>query len=255
MKKIVLVSGGFDPCHSGHIAYFKEARKLGDLLVVGLNSDSWLTRKKGRPFMPFEERAAILEELTSVDSVICFDDSDNSACDAIKRVQEMYPDAEIQFANGGDRTYTNTPEMDKYGKCNRVRFHWGVGGEDKRNSSSWILKDWKTAKTERPWGWYRVLDERPGYKVKELVVNPGASLSDQRHFLRSEKWLVVEGKISIDTEWLSNKNTITLSTYNSCYTIGKEVWHRAYNTTDKPCYIIEVQQGAECVEEDIERRD
>ena len=83
MSNVVLVSGGFDPLHSGHIAYFKEAKKLGSKLVVALNSDEWLTRKKGRPFMPFEERAAIVKELKVVDEVIGFDDSDDSACQAI----------------------------------------------------------------------------------------------------------------------------------------------------------------------------
>ena len=83
MERIVLVTGGFDPLHSGHIAYFKEARKLGDKLIVGLNSDEWLTRKKGRPFMPFHERCNIIEELACVDQVIGFNDEDDTACNAI----------------------------------------------------------------------------------------------------------------------------------------------------------------------------
>ena len=67
---VVLVTGGFDPLHSGHLAYFEEAKKLGDKLIVGVNSDDWLTRKKGRPFMPFLERVAIIEEMGIVDKVI-----------------------------------------------------------------------------------------------------------------------------------------------------------------------------------------
>jgi D-beta-D-heptose 7-phosphate kinase/D-beta-D-heptose 1-phosphate adenosyltransferase len=77
--RIVLVTGGFDPLHSGHIAYFKEAKKLGSKLVVGLNSDEWLTRKKGRPFLTIDERRTIVEALELVDSVITFDDSNGSA--------------------------------------------------------------------------------------------------------------------------------------------------------------------------------
>ena len=81
---VVLVTGGFDPLHSGHIEYFKAAKKLRQMnLIVGVNSDEWLTRKKGRPFMPFEERIAIIKELTCVDKVIGFDDSDDTACHAI----------------------------------------------------------------------------------------------------------------------------------------------------------------------------
>ena len=74
--KIALVTGGFDPIHSGHIQYLKAAATYADYLIVGLNSDEWLTRKKGRPFMPFEEREAILNELLVVDKVISFDDED-----------------------------------------------------------------------------------------------------------------------------------------------------------------------------------
>ena len=69
---VVLVTGGFDPLHSGHIAYFKAAKSLGDKLIVGLNSDEWLTRKKGKPFMPFNERIEIINELSVVDEVISF---------------------------------------------------------------------------------------------------------------------------------------------------------------------------------------
>src|SRR6056300_1143059 len=107
--KVVLVTGGFDPLHSGHIEYFKAARELGDYLVVGVNSDAWLTRKKGRPFMPFEERVAIIKELAVVDKVIGFDDSDDSACQAIFHTMSTNTGT-IVFANGGDRTNTTTPE-------------------------------------------------------------------------------------------------------------------------------------------------
>jgi D-beta-D-heptose 7-phosphate kinase/D-beta-D-heptose 1-phosphate adenosyltransferase len=141
MRKIVLVTGGFDPIHSGHISYFKEAAKLGDWLVVGLNSDAWLTRKKGKPFMPYSEREIVISELRCVDEVIMFDDSDNSAKDAIQKLLWYYEDAMIVFANGGDRGRDNIPEMDL--QSDRVAFVFGVGGNDKKNSSSWILKKWK----------------------------------------------------------------------------------------------------------------
>ena len=97
----VLVSGGFDPLHSGHIAYFKQAAKLGSKLVVALNSDEWLTRKKGRPFMTFEERKSVIENLSCVDRVIGFNDKDGSACHAIYQLLNMTPDNKIIFARGG----------------------------------------------------------------------------------------------------------------------------------------------------------
>jgi D-beta-D-heptose 7-phosphate kinase/D-beta-D-heptose 1-phosphate adenosyltransferase len=99
--KIVIVTGGFDPIHSGHIAYFEAAKKLGDRLVVGINSDAWLTRKKGRPFMPASERRAIIENLRMVDKVIEFDDADGTAIDAIRVARAHYtvPNSKFIFAN------------------------------------------------------------------------------------------------------------------------------------------------------------
>ena len=146
--KVVIVTGGFDPLHSGHIAYFKAARTLGDRLIVGLNSDEWLVRKKGRPFMPLQERLSIVGNLSIVDEVVVYNDDDGSSCDAIRVVKSRYPDSDIVFANGGDRTRDNIPEM----VFDDVEFVFGVGGEDKKNSSSWILEDWKKPRTQREIG-------------------------------------------------------------------------------------------------------
>ena len=186
MSKVVLGTGGFDPLHSGHIAYFKAARELGDHLVVGVNSDEWLKRKKGRPFMPIQERASIIEALDCVDEVIAFDDSDNTACAAIMQVLSTKGTSwDLVFANGGDRTDTTTPEYETYGNRKDVHFSFGVGGEDKKNSSSWILNEWSQPTTERAWGRYTVLDNGDGWATKKLAFDVGKSLSDQRHFHRS----------------------------------------------------------------------
>jgi D-beta-D-heptose 7-phosphate kinase/D-beta-D-heptose 1-phosphate adenosyltransferase len=139
---IVLVTGGFDPIHKGHIAYFNAAKKLGDILIVGMNSDSWLSRKKGKPFMPIDERITIVQNLKMVDEVILFDDTDGSAKEAIKNVRTLFPNDLIIFANGGDRVESNTLELNL--KDENLKFVWGVGGTDKINSSSWILNKWKT---------------------------------------------------------------------------------------------------------------
>ena len=138
MKTIVLITGGFDPLHSGHIAYFKAAKKLGDILVVGINSDAWLTRKKGVPFMPYSERAEIVCNIIGVDEVINFNDDDGSAKHAISMVRQSYPTDKIIFANGGDRTNDNIPEMNI--NDDNLQFAFGVGGFNKANSSSWILQ-------------------------------------------------------------------------------------------------------------------
>ena len=155
--KIVLVTGGFDPLHSGHIEYFNAAKELGDKLIVGINSDEWLARKKGQPFMPWKERAAIVANLQVIDRVINFDDSDNSAKDAIRKARSIFPNHEIIFANGGDRTKDNIPEMELLNEYLNLRFVFAVGGENKLNSSSWILREWKQPKTLRQWGYYRYI--------------------------------------------------------------------------------------------------
>ena len=258
MERIVLVTGGFDPLHSGHIAYFKEAKKLGTKLIVGVNSDEWLTRKKGRPFMSFEERCAIIKELSVVDQVIGFNDTDDSACHAIFQTLSTHSSGtKLIFANGGDRTDTTTPEYATYGDYPHVDFAFGVGGEDKKNSSSWILDEWKNPKTIREWGWYRVLDDQPdkGYKVKELVILPGKSLSDQRHHYRSECWYVTQGQVSMAIQIDGDpQQGFELPALTNSYNIGSNIWHKAMNNQDVPAHVIERQFREKCIEEDIERR-
>jgi cytidyltransferase-like protein len=250
--KIVLVTGGFDPLHSGHIEYFNAARELGDKLIVGLNSDAWLERKKGRAFMSWEERSTIISAMHIVDRVISFDDDDGTATDAIRKTKDIFTNHEIVFANGGDRTATNIPEM----LVTDVLFKFGVGGTNKLNSSSWILDEWKAPKTERPWGYYRVLHEVPGTKVKELTVNPGCSLSLQRHTYRHEFWHVTSGKCAVEQRMPGGYllPTIELSTHSQV-AIPVNDWHRIYNPFTEPCKIVEIQYGESCEESDIERQD
>ena len=251
INKIVLVTGGFDPLHSGHIEYFKAARALGNILVVGVNSDAWLERKKGRAFMPSTERIAIIQNLKMVDHCILFDDNDNSAREAIRNVKMLYPNSHIIFANGGDRTKENIPEMTE----KDVEFAFSVGGENKLNSSSWILEEWKAPKTIRSWGYYRVLHDVSGAKVKELTINPGASLSMQRHLYRSEDWLVTEGRCTVrQYERVSGQPIEQQINRHQRLHVCVEAWHQLSNPFSEPCRIVEIQYGARCSEEDIERR-
>ena len=253
MKKIVLITGGFDPIHSGHISYFKAAKQLGDILVVGVNSDAWLTRKKGAPFMPYMERANIVRNIVGVDFVIDFNDNDGSAKHAIQMVRQSYPQDKIIFANGGDRTDKNIPEMDL--KDDNLEFHFGVGGFNKANSSSWILQEWKAPKTERPWGYYRILHEVPGMKVKELTVNPKQSLSMQRHQYRSEYWIVSEGEAMVNRMMESGYTMPSVHlTPHVEYRVPRYEWHQLTNPYDVPVKVVEIQYGEKCIEEDIERK-
>jgi cytidyltransferase-like protein len=253
MNTIVVVSGGFDPVHSGHIRLIKAARLLGDQLIVGINSDEWLARKKGRAFMPWTERLCVLNNLQQVDEVYTFDDADGSARHFIQQVRAHYPRAELIFANGGDRTDQNIPEMDVVDS--NLKFAFGVGGFDKANSSSWILQEWRAPKTERPWGYYRVLHEVPGMKVKELTVNPGSSLSMQRHWKRAEYWIVSEGQCVLNSQmdggYRMPSKTLTI---HQSHKIHVAEWHQLTNPFDVPCRVVEIQYGSNCVEEDIERR-
>jgi len=255
--KIILVSGGFDPLHSGHIKYFQAAKALGDRLVVGVNSDAWLERKKGRAFMPVKERAEIIRNLRCVDAVVAFDneyDVDGTCKQFVKDSCRNYEEDEVVFANGGDRTEINIPEMNV--SAENLSFEFGVGGEDKVNSSSWILSNWKAPKTKRPWGYYRVLHEDSGVKVKELSVEPGKQLSMQKHFHRSEYWLVSEGEATIEYQQNAKWTTEIATKKNKFEDIKIPVgtWHRLSNHTEHPLKIIEIQYGDICEESDIVRR-
>lgn len=244
----------FDPLHSGHISYLKEAKKLGDKLVVGLNSDEWLTHKKGKPFLNYYERRTIVEALEVVDCIVEFNDDDGTACDAIEQVLRNTED-DVVFANGGDRNNTTTPEYQKYQNHPNVEFAFGVGGEYKKNSSSWLLNKWSKPTTERNWGKYTVLDNGEGWKVKQLEFNVGKALSNQRHFHRSEHWCVVTGEIRIDLKWPDGTKEMCLLSNGESVDIPAGVWHKAINVGETPAQVIEVWMGLELSENDIERSD
>lgn len=258
---IVIVTGGFDPIHSGHIEYIKAARTYGRVMV-GLNSDDWLQRKKGSAFMNFEERCSIIENLKDVMGVVSFDDSDNTACDAILKVKALFPKNKIIFANGGDRKPDNIPEMERLKDDPTIEFVFGVGGTDKKNSSSTILHNWKSERTERSWGFYEVFykNEDATIKVKRLVLNPGHSISMQKHFKRHEFWHVESGIGSVWTlgeEYLADGKPII----EKVASIDKHMqviieandWHQLRNESEEPLSIIEIQYGNYCDESDIER--
>jgi len=138
MPNIILVSGGFDPIHSGHIKLIKNANKYGDVVVL-LNSDTWLRNKKGKEFLPFVERKIIMQNIKGVLDVIEFDDSNKTCVDGIQKAKSLFKNNIIKFANGGDRNNKTTPEKEFCDK-NNIETLFGIGGNDKSNSSSWILK-------------------------------------------------------------------------------------------------------------------
>ena len=132
-EKVSLVTGGFDPIHSGHLRYFERAKDHSDYLVVGLNGDPWLKRKKGYSFMKWGERAEIIRALRGVVAVEPVDDADGSVCEAIQRLRPTY------FANGGDRKAENTPEVSLCHELG-IELVWNVGGEKIQSSSKLVDK-------------------------------------------------------------------------------------------------------------------
>lgn len=148
MRNIAIVSGGFDPLHVGHLRMFKEAAKFGRLFVI-LNSDEWLTRKKGEYFMKFEHRKEIIEELECVESVVSVDDADGSVCEGLRAIYKNHcKDNNLIFANGGDRTEDEgIPEV-AVCKSLGIEMKWNVGG-NKVESSSELVKRWEQKKSEK----------------------------------------------------------------------------------------------------------
>jgi mannose-6-phosphate isomerase-like protein (cupin superfamily) len=190
-----------------------------------------------------------------VDGTVEFNDSDGTAKNAIRKIRLNYPSDTIIFANGGDRNETNIPEIDVHDPD--LQFVFGIGGTDKINSSRLLLDEWKSPKTERPWGYYRILHNVDTHvKVKELTVEPKMCLSMQRHQKRAEFWFVAEGEATV----------YTVDPYNTDYDlmasparhqhtwIEYNEWHMLCNETDQPLKIIEIQYGENCAEEDIERK-
>ena len=253
MDNIVIVTGGFDPIHSGHIAYIEAASKLGRV-VVGLNSDAWLKRKKGCKFMSYVDRYAVVSNLKRVMTTLSFDDSDNTACDVIMQVKKLFPNNKIIFANGGDRTRENIPEMERFKDDPQVQFEFAVGGEDKKNSSSWILNEWKHPSEHRIWGKFLTYYDSNVTKVKRLLIAPGKSISMQYHQQRSELWFVENGTGEISTIG-ANGEEFVLRTVNlhDYYCVSVNSWHKLKNISDSPLSIIEIQYGNACNELDIIR--
>jgi len=252
MSKIILVSGGFDPLHKGHLELLKEAKAMGDYLSVGLNSDAWLTRKKGSPFMTSWDRMDMLMEMECVDHVVPFNDDDDTAKDFIeKAIASFGLEHKFVFANGGDRTEENIPEMELKEKFSHahLEFAFNVGGDKEYTSSS-------VNKIDRTWGQYKVIHEEQTAKVKLLTIDIEKAISYQRHFYRGEIWHLVSGQAMIKTSKGSPSNyTYDYLTSGQHFSVVPYEWHQIKNIGREPLRIIEIQHGSYVEEDDIEREE
>lgn len=253
-NNIVVLSGGFDPVHEGHIAMFREASNKYDRVIVGINSDAWLIRKKGKAFMTSSARKTVLEAISYIDTVVEFNDNDNTAIDLLRRVKHTFPGSRITFGNGGDRSNCNYPEF-SFCMDNKILIDDSLGGTRKQNSSSALLESWTTTQQERPWGYWRVLYDYPDnrVKVKELLIKPGCALSWQRHSDRQELWYVKSGYGVLARSYDVNSYGVEQIRPNRSLSIDKGEWHRLENSHNEDLVIVEIQYGDRCVEEDIER--
>ena len=134
---IVIISGAFGPIHRGHVRLFKGAKAIGHKVILGLNSDDWVVKNRGKVFMDWSERAEVLREFRNIDDVISFNDKDGTALELITRVKNLYPEAKLAFANGGTRTESNTPEA---GMCSAygIDMVFNAGGGIVQSSSQLI---------------------------------------------------------------------------------------------------------------------
>jgi cytidyltransferase-like protein len=216
-KKTIVISGGFDPIHPGHIAMIEDAAEYGEVHIIA-NSDEWLVRKKGFFFQPWADRKKILEAYTP--HVHAVDDSDGTVCEALRRIKPDF------FGNGGDRKKDNTPELDV---CEELGIEpvFELGG-GKYSSSSAINGQQRV--TTR-WGWYDVILDMPKLKVKMLHIEAGKTLSLQRHEKRSEFFFMPNGEVQVNLPG---------------------VWHAPTAPLNMDLNILEVQIG-ESEEEDIEK--
>ena len=237
----VVVSGGFDPIHIGHLRMFKEASELASKLIVIVNNDNFLTEKKGYVFMPIEERLEIIEWFGVVDMVVESIDKDLTVCETL---QWLAKEENVKiFANGGDRNNTDAiPEADVCRK-NKIAMKFNVGGGKIQSSSSLISNE-----IIKPWGSYKTFEKDKGFLVKRITIAPGELLSLQSHKHRSEHWLVASGVATVECDGEKSY----LNQFESI-SIPQDTKHRLSNESKEFVQVIEVQFGEHLSETDITR--
>ena len=255
MNKYVIVSGGFDPVHSGHIQLINKASKYGKVIVI-INNDNFLKEKKGYFFMSCDERIKVIKNIKKVSKVFLSIDQDHTV---IKSIDYLVNKKKLNiefFANGGDRKNESDIPENEVCKKNNIKLIFDIGGEKIQSSSSIVetvfdkisLRNNDKNIIQKPWGYYKNLLNENDFLLKKLVINPKEELSLQSHKYRDEHWTVAFGEISM----ILDKSEKTLKIKESIM-IPKGAIHKIINNTNEIAIIIEVQYGHILNENDINR--
>jgi cytidyltransferase-like protein len=252
-KEYIIISGGFDPIHSGHIDLISNASKIANVIAI-LNNDNFLINKKGYIFMNVDERMRIISSITGVDEVFLSIDNDHTVN---KSIEYLSKNKNIKyFGNGGDRNFIQDIPESNICKKNHIELLFNIGGEKSQSSSSlanslydqMLLKEKSSTIIKKPWGFYKTLISDSEYLLKKIYINPNEEISEQSHNYRDEHWVVVSGEVLVQM----GKDEIKKKTNEHIF-IPKKLKHKITNEADQPAIIVEVQTGVILSETDIIR--
>jgi len=250
----VVVSGGFDPIHLGHLNLINEASKIGKVIVI-VNSDEFLIEKKGFYLIPSIERAEIIKNLKNVESVFLSIDKDDSVSESIRTLAADKSFNIKYFANGGDRKNDSDIPEKRICEENNIELVFDVGGGKTQSSSNLfkeaidVFNSYKNF-TKKPWGSYMNLLKESNFLVKKILIDSNEEISYQSHQFRDEHWILVEGSLEV-----INGNSIRVLKSNDYDFIQRGAKHRIKNIGENTAVMIEVQFGDEIDENDIKRYD